>query len=88
MVSASANSGLIATSGFPTLNVLKMNLEEAQASWFKKEYESSDFTTSEEPDRAMLRAFGEHCCTWGLKAVYITVDSRGSLVYYRKIIKP
>src|SRR5258705_12660233 len=68
----------------PYIDVLKMNLEEAQASWFKKEYESSDFTTSEEPDRAMLRAFGEHCLRLGVKAVYITVDSRGSLVYYRK----
>lgn len=68
----------------PYIDILKMNLEEAQASWFKKEYESSDFTTSEEPDRAMLRAFGDHCLNLGVKAVYITVDSRGCLVYYRK----
>jgi hypothetical protein len=27
----------------PYIDVLKMNIEEAQASWFKKEYESSDF---------------------------------------------
>jgi len=68
----------------PYIDVLKMNLEEAQASWFKKEYESSDFTTSEEPDRSMLRAFGEHCLNLGVKAVYITMDSRGCLLYYRQ----
>lgn len=68
----------------PYIDVLKMNLEEAQASWFKKEYESSDFVKTEEPDRAMLRAFGEHCLSMGVKAVYVTVDSRGCLVYYRQ----
>lgn len=67
----------------PYIDVLKMNLEEAQASWFKKEYESSDFTTTEEPDREELRAFASHCLNFGVKAVYITVDSRGCLVYYK-----
>ncbi len=68
----------------PYIDVLKMNLEEAQASWFKKEYESSDFAVSEEPDRKELRAFADHCLNKGVKCVYITVDSRGCLVYYRK----
>jgi hypothetical protein len=68
----------------PYIDVLKMNLEEAQASWFKREYETSDFTTSEEPDRKELRAFADHCLDRGVKCVYITVDSRGCLVYYRE----
>src|SRR5260221_5185179 len=68
----------------PYIDVLKMNLEEAQSSWFKKEYESSDFVTSEEPDRPMLRAFADHCLNLGVKAVYITVDSRGCLVINRQ----
>ena len=67
----------------PYIDVLKMNLEEAQASWFKKEYESSDFATNEEPDREELRAFASHCLNFGVKCVYITVDSRGCLVYYK-----
>lgn len=67
----------------PYIDVLKMNLEEAQASWFKKEYETSDFATTEEPDREELRAFASHCLNFGVKAVYITVDSRGCLVYYK-----
>ena len=68
----------------PYIDVLKMNLEEAQASWFKKEYESSDFVLNEEPDRAELRAFATHCLGCGVKAVYITVDSRGCLVYFKE----
>ncbi len=65
----------------PYIDVLKMNLEEAQASWFKKEYESQDFTISEEPDRKELLAFATHCLNLGVKCVCITVDSRGCLVY-------
>jgi len=68
----------------PYIDVLKMNLEESQASWFKKEYESSDFAVSDEMDRKDLLAFAEHCLGKGVKCVYITVDSRGCLVYYRE----
>ena len=67
----------------PYIDVLKMNLEEAQASWFKKEYESQEFTTNEEPNRDELREFATHCLHAGVKCVYITVDSRGCLVYYK-----
>ncbi len=67
----------------PYIDVLKMNLEEAQASWFKKEYESSEFSTNEEPNRDELREFAAHCLNFGVKCVYITVDSRGCLVYYK-----
>jgi len=68
----------------PYIDILKMNLEEAQASWFKKEYESQDFATSEEMNRKELRAFAEHCLGKGVKCVYITVDSRGVLVYFKE----
>jgi len=70
----------------PYIDVLKMNLEEAHASWFKKEYESRDFTEaqSEEVDRDDLRKFALHCLGKGVKCVYITVDSRGCLVYFKK----
>ena len=68
----------------PYIDILKMNLEEAQASWFKKEYESQDFIISEEPDRKELLAFATHCISLGVKCVCVTVDSRGCLVY-RKV---
>lgn len=67
----------------PYIDVLKMNLEEAQASWFKKEYETQDFTMSEEPNPAELRAFAEHCLKMGVKCVCVTADSRGCFVYFK-----
>src|SRR6187402_3758055 len=68
----------------PYIDVLKMNLEEAHASWFKKEYETRDyFNDAEELDRDMLREFAVHCLNLGVKCVYITVDSRGCLTYFK-----
>lgn len=69
----------------PYIDVLKMNLEEAHASWFKKEYESQDFIEDDSAvDRNTLREFAIHCLDKGVKCVYITVDSRGCLVYFRE----
>jgi sugar/nucleoside kinase (ribokinase family) len=69
----------------PYIDVLKMNLEEAHASWFKKEYESQDFVEDDAAvDRDALREFALHCLSKGVKCVYITVDSRGCLVYYKE----
>ncbi len=66
----------------PYIDVLKMNIEEAQASWFKKEYESQDF--SQEITADDMRVFAEHCLSKGVKCVAITMDSRGCMVYYMK----
>jgi adenosine kinase len=70
----------------PYIDVLKMNLEEAHASWFKKEYESQDFSEAQDAnvDRDQLREFAIHCLSYGVKCVYITVDSRGCLVYFKE----
>lgn len=67
----------------PFIDVLKMNLEEAHASWFKKEYETSDYTDTSHLDRVELLKFASHCLRMGVKAVYITADSTGCLVYYK-----
>jgi hypothetical protein len=67
----------------PYIDVLKMNLEEAHASWFKKEYESQDFGDQELP-REQIREFAEHCLKLGVKCVYVTLDSRGCLTFYKK----
>ena len=66
----------------PYIDVLKMNLEEAHASWFKKEYESQDFNETPDFDKKMLREFAKHCLSLGVKCVYITVDSRGCMAYF------
>lgn len=66
----------------PFIDVLKMNEEEAQASWFKKEYESNDFGGSF--SREDMDAFAAHCLAKGVKCVCITMDSRGCMVYQMK----
>lgn len=71
-------------SWLPYIDVLKMNLEEAHASWYKKEYETQDFGKEVEFDKDGLRAFAKHCLSLGVKCVYITVDSRGCMVYFNK----
>jgi adenosine kinase len=58
-----------------------MNLEEAHASWFRKEYESSDF--DKEISSEDMRNFASHCIEAGVKCVCITMDSRGCVVFYR-----
>jgi sugar/nucleoside kinase (ribokinase family) len=69
----------------PYIDVLKMNLEEAHASWFRKEYETSDYyIESDEVNREELAKFAAHCLNMGVKCVYITVDSRGCLTYYKE----
>lgn len=66
----------------PYIDVLKMNIEEAQASWFKKEYERQDFPV--EISESEMREFACHCLDKGVKCVYITMDSRGCMVYFRQ----
>lgn len=68
----------------PYIDVLKMNLEEAHASWFKKEYETSDYTDTSYLDRAELLKFATHCIEQGVRCVYITTDSTGCLTYYKE----
>ncbi|HET7179795.1 MAG TPA: PfkB family carbohydrate kinase, partial [Chryseosolibacter sp.] len=65
----------------PYIDVLKMNLEEAHASWYKKEYESSDF--EKEISAEDMRAFARHCLDRGVKCLCITMDSRGCMLFFR-----
>lgn len=68
----------------PYIDILKMNLEEAHASWFKKEYESRDYGAEPGLDKDMLREFAKHCLNMGVKCVYVTVDSRGCMTYFKQ----
>ncbi len=65
----------------PHIDVLKMNLEEAHASWYKKEYESADF--EKEISAEEMRAFAAHCLGKGVKCLCVTMDSRGCMVFYK-----
>lgn len=66
----------------PYVDVLKMNIEEAGCCWFANEYRVEDLQQEyTELSETELAAFAHHCLTQGVKAVYITLDSRGCLLF-------
>jgi adenosine kinase len=66
----------------PYIDVLKMNLEESACCWFEKEYNIEDLDA--EPTREHLRPLAAYCLQKGPKAVVITTDETGCLVYTMK----
>lgn len=68
----------------PYIDVLKMNMEEAKCSWFRKRYTLSELENDYELTRDELPAFAEHCFKFGVKALCITLDDKGCLVYSLK----
>lgn len=73
----------------PYIDILKMNMDEAKCSWFKKRYTLSELENDYELKVDELPAFAQHCFKFGVKALYITIDDQGCLVYYlqRGVIK-
>ena len=66
----------------PYIDVLKMNIEEASCSWFKKEYLPEELHEDRhELTEAQMEAFAVHVLASGVKALYITLDSRGCMLY-------
>ena len=67
----------------PYIDVLKMNIEEAGCSWFKNEYGAEDLNKEfHELSEEEMETFARHVLNAGVKAVYITLDSRGCMVFY------
>ncbi|MCB9284355.1 MAG: carbohydrate kinase family protein [Lewinellaceae bacterium] len=64
----------------PYIDVLKMNLEESQCCWFKKEYETNELKGFV-PQTDHLPDLSGHCLQQGLKSMIVTLDSRGCVVY-------
>lgn len=65
----------------PFIDVLKMNLEEANCSWFKNEYDLGELAEHDAMSEDLLPEFATHCLKAGLNALYVTLDSRGVMVY-------
>ncbi|HYG03272.1 MAG TPA: PfkB family carbohydrate kinase [Chryseosolibacter sp.] len=66
----------------PYIDVLKMNLEESSASWFRKEREDSDYTGHLSDEE--MENFAKHCIAQGVKCLAITMDSRGCMVFFNQ----
>jgi len=65
----------------PYIDVLKMNLEEANCSWFQNEYTLEELRHNDEIAMEQLPLFAEHCLRHGLKSLFVTLDARGVMVY-------
>lgn len=68
----------------PYIDVLKMNLEESQCMWFAKEYDNEIPSIYDENDTAHLADLAEHVLNLGVSYFYVTMDSRGCILYQRK----
>ena len=67
----------------PYIDILKMNLEESQACWFKNEYEADEMTHYDEEKTDHLDDMAAHVLSGGVSYFYVTLDSRGCVVYYK-----
>jgi adenosine kinase len=68
----------------PYIDVLKMNLEESNCCWFKKEYDAASFKGFNEEDISHLPAFAKHSLANGIKSLIVTLDANGGAVFYEK----
>jgi adenosine kinase len=68
----------------PYIDILKMNLEESQACWFKNEYGVEEMASYDEEKTDHLDAMAEHVLNAGVTYFYVTLDSRGCVLYFRE----
>lgn len=66
---------------FPFIDVLKMNLEESQCCWFKNEYSIEEMLSYDEHNTDHLDEFAHYVLSKGVKILYVTLDSRGCVVW-------
>ena len=67
----------------PYIDLLKMNMEEAQCSWFKGIYSTEELHEVNELTMDELPKFARHCLDHGVKALYVTLDQHGCAVYHK-----
>ena len=68
----------------PYIDILKMNLEESQACWFKNEYNADDMAHYDEEKTDHLDDMASHVLEGGVSYFYVTLDSRGCVVYFKE----
>ncbi len=70
-------------SWLPYIDILKMNLEEAGCSWFASEYDAGELEDTRQLAMDELPKFARHCLDRGVKALCVTLDQHGCVVYFR-----
>ncbi len=66
------------------IDILKMNLEESQACWLKKEYSSDEMSSYEEDKTDHLDEMAIHVLDKGVKYFYVTLDAKGCVFYHKE----
>ncbi|WP_276390280.1 carbohydrate kinase family protein [Eudoraea chungangensis] len=66
----------------PYIDILKMNLEESQVCWFKDEYEAEEMSSYDEEKTDHMDDMAAHVLQKGVSYFYVTLDSRGCVLYY------
>lgn len=67
----------------PYIDVLKMNREEAGCSWFPTANGATPPLAAAPLSDAELPRFADHCLDRGVRAVCVTLDEDGCVIYYR-----
>jgi hypothetical protein len=65
----------------PYIDILKMNLEEANSTWLGESGKVTADAPGLSDDR--LRGLAQHCLDRGARAVCVTLDERGCVLFYR-----
>ncbi len=68
----------------PHIDILKMNLEESLCCWFKNEYHIDEMGHYDEENTDHLDEFGAYVIEKGVKVLYVTLDSRGCVAYFKR----
>lgn len=66
----------------PSIDILKMNLEEAGCSWFPSRIALEHHDAGAPIPMGELPAFAAHCLRHGVEAVCVTLDQRGCVAYW------
>ena len=61
-----------------------MNLEESQVCWFKNEYDAAEMTGYDEESTEHLDDMAAHVLEFGVSYFYVTLDSRGCVMYFKE----
>ncbi len=66
------------------IDILKMNLEESQACWLKKEYSTDEMTSYDEGRTEHLDDMAAYVLDKGVQYFYVTLDAKGCVFYYKE----
>lgn len=71
-------------SWLPYIDILKMNLDEAKCTWFRKKYKLIELENEYEFEVTDLLPLARYCLNKGVKLLCVTLDGDGCMLYFKK----